>query len=317
MGRAKELAIAYHELAIMLDAGMPMLKSLATVAGSFEGRTGRGFAALEEGVGRGSSVSETMKKHANLFASLDVMLVDAADTSGSLPLAFKMLSEWYDFCGRLKGVIISGLALPFMILHVAAFVGPLPFLLMGRMGIGGYIYQVLTTLAVFYVPAGVIFYIWRVMPSRGAVRRAFDFMVLKIFGAAVRRLALSRYCRAFYMLYKAGVPITQCAQKASGVTGNLVVAELLKGGARSAEAGNLVCEGFSARLPADFLNLWRIGEESGELDKCLKKLADNTSDTAEHLLVEYARWLPRLIYFLVMVLLVMMILRGAAAIGML
>lgn len=316
MSRTKNLAIAYHELAVMLDAGMPVLKSLSTVAGSFEGHVGKSFSALVKEVSAGSGLAETMKKQKHVFAPLDVMLVEAADTSGNLPQAFKMLSQWYDFRNRLNGIIISGLVLPFMILHIAAFVAPLPFLFMGGTTTGGYIIQVLRTLALLYVPLAIILGILHMMPSSGSLRRLFDALVLKILGPAVRQLALSRYCRAFNMLYKAGVPITQCAQKASGVTGNLIIADLLKGGAQSAQAGNLVCEGFSPRLPPDFLNLWRIGEESGELDNCLKKLADNTADTAEHLFVEYARWLPRVIYVLVCVMIVIQILKGAAAIGM-
>jgi type IV pilus assembly protein PilC len=141
-----------------------------------------------------------------------------------------------------------------------------------------------------------------------------DALVLKIpvLGQALRKIAIGRYCWAFYMLYKAGVPIIQCAQQAIDVTGNVVVSDLLKGGAESARAGNMVCEGFSPELPADFLNLWRIGEETGELDSCVKRLADNTSEGAERLFDEFTQWLPRLIYFLICVMLVILILRAAA-----
>jgi type IV pilus assembly protein PilC len=150
----------------------------------------------------------------------------------------------------------------------------------------------------------------------GELRRFMDALVLKIpvLGKALRKIAICRYCWAFYMLYKAGVPITQCAQQAIGVTGNIIVADALKGGAESALAGNMLCEGFSPELPDDFLNLWRIGEETGELDSCVKHLVDNTSEDAERLLGEFVQWLPRLIYFLICVLLVILIIRAAAAV---
>jgi type IV pilus assembly protein PilC len=206
--------------------------------------------------------------------------------------------------------------LPIAVLHIAAFVGPLPFLILGITNGAGYIIQVARILALFYIPTILILVVLHVMPRTVILRSLTDALVLKIpvLGKALRQIAIGRYCWAFYMLYKAGIPITQCAQQATGVTGNVIVAEVLKGGAESARAGNMVCEGFSPELPADFLNLWRVGEETGELDKCVKRLADNISESAELLFGEFFQWLPRLVYFLICVVLVILILRAAAAV---
>lgn len=78
----------------------------------------------------------------------------------------------------------------------------------------------------------------------------------------------------------------------------------------------MVWEGFSRRLPADFLNIWQVSEEAGELDKTTKRLADNTMETGEWLFVEFCRWLVRLIYFLVMIRLAIQVLQmGYATFG--
>ena len=95
------------------------------------------------------------------------------------------------------------------------------------------------------------------------------------------------------MLYKAGVPITECAVKAPELTGNLVISGLFKGCAASAAAGNITCDGFSRRLPLEYLDLWQTGEQIGELDKMVDKIAEIAADRAEHLFTEFARWLPR------------------------
>jgi type IV pilus assembly protein PilC len=255
-----------------------------------------------------------MSKYPNVFATLDVMLVDAADTSGNLSESLKLLSEWYDFSNRLKNRLISGLMLPLVVIHIAALVGPLPYLFMGIINVAGYIIKVAITLALFYIPLSIILATLHLMPNTGTIRRFLDFVVLKIpiLGLAVRQLALSRYCRAFNMLYKAGIPIIQCAQQAPGVTGNVIVADVVKGGAESAQAGNMVWEGFSPKLPADFLNIWRIGEETGELDNSIKRLADNTTENAEQLFSEFVQWLPRIIYWLICAVIVMQILMIAS-----
>jgi len=158
--------------------------------------------------------------------------------------------------------------------------------------------------------------IYRLMPNTGLLRRFLDTLTLRIpvLNQAIRQLALSRYCLTFNLLYQSGIPITQCAQKASSITGNAIMADLLKGGAESAQAGNLVCEGFSRKLPTDFLERWRIGEETGELDKTVQRLADNNSETAEYLFVEFCRWLVRVIYFLICAVMVIKILSLASTI---
>ncbi|NIP53842.1 MAG: hypothetical protein GWN67_16670 [Phycisphaerae bacterium] len=312
----KKLATAYHNLSIMLEAGIQLQQALNTAASGLKGKLQKTFSTVAKDVSAGNGLAETMSKHPNIFAPLDVMLVDATDTSGNLPEAMRLLSQWYDFRTRLKNRLFSGLMLPLAVLHIAAFVGPLPFLFLGEINEAGYIIQLAKILALFYIPTILILTILYVMPTMGILRRFMDALVLKIpvLGKALWKIAICRYCWAFYMLYKAGIPITQSAQQAIDVTGNVIVADELKGGAESARAGNMVCEGFSPELPADFLNLWRIGEETGELDSCVKHLVDNTSEDAERLFGEFAQWLPRLIYFLISVMLVILILRAAAAV---
>ena len=311
---ANKLATAYHNLSIMLEAGIPVQRALNTIAAGLKGELRKTFLNLVKGVSAGNCLAETMSKYPNVFATLDVMLVDAADTSGNLSESLKLLSEWYDFSNRLKNRLISGLMLPLVVIHIAALVGPLPYLFMGVINVAGYIIKVAITLALFYIPLSIILATLHLMPNTGTIRRFLDFVVLKIpiLGLAVRQLALSRYCRAFNMLYKAGIPIIQCAQQAPGVTGNVIVADVVKGGAESAQAGNMVWEGFSPKLPADFLNIWRIGEETGELDNSIKRLADNTTENAEQLFSEFVQWLPRIIYWLICAVIVIQILMIAS-----
>ncbi len=298
---SRKLAVAYYNLSIMLDAGMPVIKALETTTAGATGNLKKAFAALAKGASEGDSLAETMKKFPWTFAPIDIMLVEVAETSGNLPKSFKHLSQWYEFRIKLKHIIISGLMLPLAIFHIAAFIIPLPRLVLGQTSVIGFFLRVLGTLAAFYVPVAVIIAILHLMPNKGQLRKVFDTVILWIpgLGQAIRQLAISRFCRAFNLLYEAGIPITQSVQKATDVTGNCFITDLLKGGAESAKAGKLVYEGFSHKLPADFLNLWQIGEETGELDKTIQRLANNYSDTAEWLFVEFCRWMVRLFYFLI------------------
>ena len=116
------------------------------------------------------------------------------------------------------------------------------------------------------------------------------------------------------MLYKAGIPIAQSASQATELTGNVVIADIFKGGAESVEAGNMAYEGFSRKLQLDYLNIWKTGEDTGELDKMSAKIAEISGDRADLLLTEFAKWLPKLFWFLIIIILAIQILKQAAEI---
>lgn len=294
-------AILYHNLYLMLDAGVPILKSLRTVGSGVKGKRARAFAAISDIVAGGNSLADAMARFPKVFDPLDVLVVEAGETSGNLPEILNDLSDWYNFRDRIKRIIRSGLALPVVIIHIAAFLIPVRFLIMGSMSLPDYFRYAAGTLSLFYVPAAIIWAIVNLTPRTGPLRRLLDRLVIRIplLGRAVRRLALSRYCRTFSMLLKAGVSAGQCAEKSTEVAGNTCIADQLKGAAESARAGNLFSEGFSQELPLDFLDIWRVGEETGNLDDVTQRLARSNSELAQWSFRELSRWVPRIVYFLV------------------
>jgi type II secretory pathway component PulF len=254
-----------------------------------------------------------MAKNPKVFAKLDVMLVRTAEMAGELPNCFKMLSNWYEFRNRITKILLSRLILPFMILHIMVVIVPLPYMVLGNISIAGYMIRIATSLVVLYLLIGIPSVIYHFTPKTGLFRRLLDAFILRIplLGQAVREFSICRYCRGFNMLYKAGMPINECAAKAPEVTGNLIIADIFKGASASISMGNMAYEGFSPKLPLEYLNLWQTGEQSGELDKMVDKIAEISGDRAEHLFVEFSQWFPRLAYALVCVLIIIQIFKLA------
>jgi len=76
-------------------------------------------------------------------------------------------------------------------------------------------------------------------------------------------------------------------------------------------AGNNTSEGFIAeQLPTEFMDLWRVGEESGSMDKVTSKLADITADRAEFWFEIFAKWLPKVVYACVCIMMIIMLFKG-------
>ncbi len=311
-----KFATIYHDFGVLLDAGLPILKSLDIIGEGLQGHMKKTFSDISNSVSQGNSFADSMAEYPRVFARLDIMLVKSAEHSGELPNCFKMLSNWYEFKNRLKGIIISGLILSGLVIHLMVFIVPLPSVALGKTSIIEYLMGIGKILGSIYLLIGISLCVYHSIPNTGLLRRIFDASILRIpiLGLAVRQLSICRYCRGFNMLYKAGVPIAECAAKAPELTGNLVIAELFKGGAASTAAGNMTCNGFSRKLPLDYLNIWQTGEEIGELDKMVDKIAEISGDRADLLFTEFAKWLPRLLYALVCIVLIILILGRAGAI---
>ncbi len=302
----------YHNLSILLDSGLPILRALRTAGSGLRGKVPRILTSMEKSIANGSTLAESMQEHPKTFCAMDILIVEAGETSGRLCESLDMLGKWYEFKSRIRRVILSGLPLPILLIHAVAMVAPLPSVFLGGVGMAGYLGQALAILSLFYIPVGVILAVVYLTPASGPLRSMLDTVVMgiPILGRAVRHLDLSRYCRAFYMLYEAGVPILDCARSATGVVGNSVIRNMLKGGIASVSQGQLMSEGFSEKLPADFINLWQMGEETGDLDKITLKLAQNSAETCEMIFIELAKWMPRLAYFFVSAIIVVMIFKG-------
>jgi len=314
---SSKLAIIYHDLAVLLDAGLPIIKSLDTVSEGLQGHLRKSFSGLSKSVSQGNTFADSMAEYPKVFARLDVMLVKSAELSGELPNCFKMLSNWYEFRNRIKGILISGLILPILIFHIMVFIVPLPSMVLGKISTTEYMMQIAKVLGLLYLLIGITLAVYHSVPNNGIFRRLLDALILRIpiLGQAVRQLSICRYCRGFNMLYKAGVPIKDCAAQATELTGNLIIADIFQGGAASIAAGNMAYKGFSNRLPLDYLNIWQTGEQIGELDKMVDKIAEIAGDRAELLFTEFARWLPRLLYALVAVVLIIQIFKMAGSIS--
>jgi type IV pilus assembly protein PilC len=273
------------------------------------GNVARSMAGVSSDMERGCLIGEAVKRRPDVFPPLDVMVIEVADGAGSLPEGLRMLAQWYDLMARIKHTVISGMALPIVVLNIAAFVYPVPLFLLSGLTPAGYVWQVFTTLMAFYVPVAVIVAIIKLSGSRSAARRVIDEVAIRIpvLGGALRDMALSRYCLAFSMMSKAGVSVVTVAQSAAELTGNTVIGDRLAGGVAAARAGNLLSEGFSPKLPMDFLEMWRIGEETGDTDDITARMAQRYEESADRKFTELARWMPKIFYFFVCLMIIRMI----------
>jgi type IV pilus assembly protein PilC len=293
----------------MLDAGVPIMRSFDIVIEGRHGHFKQVLSQVRDSVSKGSSLTESMAKHRHVFPTLDRMLVEAAEHSGSLGESFKMLSEWHEFVQRIVVRMLTGLIYPFLILHAAAFVFPLPQLIFGSITLGQYLRFVLFVVIWIYLLVLIIaIRVYRPETTR-LLRLPVDYLALRIpvLGGGVYHLCISRYAKAFAMLYKAGVPIAESVERATQAVGNEAIARLFRGSISTVRSGGMAWEGLSPRLPGEYRHLWQIGEEAGELDKTVDKIAQISADRSDLHFRAFARGFPIVVYFIIMGVLAFMI----------
>ena len=309
MSSKTRLAQAYYDLSVMIDAGVPILRSLDIVIEGRQGYLKRVLTQIRASISKGSDLAAALAEHRNVFPVLDRMLIEAAETSGAMGASFKMLSEWHEFVHRITRRLIIGLIYPFLILHIAAFVFPLPSFILDGMTLEGYLLKAARILMFLYIPTAIVIVCLRLRERVPALGVPLDIIALRIpvLGQAVYHMSVCRYAKAFAMMYAAGVPIAEVTERATRATGNAVVARLFAGGAESVRAGGLAWEGYSRRLPPQYLHLFEIGEETGELDKTADKIAEIAGDRADLFFTAFARWLPVVVYVIIAAVLIYMI----------
>jgi type II secretory pathway component PulF len=301
----------YDNLSTLIDAGVPIGRALKTV--QKRGRIGKVFRQIEEEVARATSLAEAVEARQHYFDPLDVALIRVGEDSGQIAEVFQMLGEWYSFRQRLNRTIRSGLVLPFVMINALALLAPVPGFALGGWDVGAYIRNIISILALFYIPGLIILGILYLTPQRGLLRGVLDAFVLRIpvLGAAVRDMALSRYCKIFGITLKAGLPIFRASELAVDAAKNAVIRRAVQGGADAVKRGDAMSTGFSRRrLPADFIAVWEVGEETGDLDESALRLGRIYGENAERGFQSTAAWVPRIVYFIVMLVMVYFILKG-------
>lgn len=296
----------YYNLSTMLNSGVPIFRAISLAGGSVPGRCRRIARQMEQDVREGMTIAESMDRHPRFFDPMDVEIVRAGEESGELSEIFSELSRWREFTQGLRRTFLMGLILPFFLLHGACIGFPLIFFIrsvfLEQTDIAGFIRNMVLCLLVYYLAIGVITGIFFLTPRRGPLRRMLDVIVygIPILGKAVRDLSLSRYAKTFAMLYGAGVPVIKASRQATASCGNWCMYNKLKGSAESAQMGESMSLGFSRTLDPEFRDVWAIGEESGDLDKCSERLGNMYAERAERKFKMLARGVPFAIYLLML-----------------
>ncbi|MHC4712821.1 MAG: type II secretion system F family protein [Planctomycetota bacterium] len=294
--RNKQLTTFTRQLSTLQDAGLPIVRSIKILEGQMKpGVLKNSLIDITEDIEGGSTLSEAMGKHPRAFDRLYVNMVKAGETGGVLDTILQRLADFREKSQRLKRKVITALVYPVAVISFATAI--LSFIMIKIIPQFKEIFESmdvdmpeLTLKLIAFsdfmvndwpillaIPIG-LFIVYKIIRIPRIGRLITDWMKMKIpiFGTILSKSVISRFARTLGTLIASGVPILEALNIVRDTAGNEVVARAIGKVHDSIREGESIAEPLRASRVCDemVVNMVDVGEETGDLDRMLIKVAE-------------------------------------------
>lgn len=294
--KLKDLSIFARLLSTMINAGLPILRSLRIIVKQTENpHLAEVLQEVAKMVEEGYSLSYAMGQHPKVFDALIVSLIKSGEESGSLDIVLDRIAHDMEREMEIRQNVQAGIRYPVIILSAAFIIValvmwlvvpqfveifhsmnadmPAPTQLLIRIS------DVFRHGMPFLIAAIIIFvFAARYASNFPAWNRFLDAVRLRlpVFGFLLRRIALSRFARTFAILLKSGVPIIKSLTVVEDTVGNAVIANAVSKAKTSIKEGERISYPLeeTGEFPPMVIDMIAVGEETGALDDMLQKISD-------------------------------------------
>jgi type IV pilus assembly protein PilC len=307
LGRAsnKTKTLFTRQLSTLQDAGLPIVRSIKILEGQQKpGGLKNALIDVTDDVESGSSFSEALAKHPKIFDRLYVNMVRAGEAGGVLDTILRRLADFMEKAEHLKKKVVGAMIYPIAVVTIA--VGIVTFIMLKIIPKFAKIFLdmgvALPPLTVFLIDTAewigqwwpvvlispiVFFIILKIIRLFKIGNFILDMVLLKLplFGAIISKSAIARFARTLGTLITSGVPILEAINITRETSGNMVIARALGRIHDSIREGETIAEPLRESKVCDdmVVNMVDVGEETGELDRMLIKVADVYDEDVDNL----------------------------------
>jgi type IV pilus assembly protein PilC len=324
--KGKTLMIFTRQLATLIDAGLPLLRSLTVLAKQERDPVLKEtIAQIADSVQGGSTFSDSLTVHPKVFNKLYVNMVKAGELGGVLELVLIRLAEFQEKAQKIKNKVVSAMFYPIIVLMIAIIImafllvfivprfeaifadmlggKPLPALTQFVIGLSNLVKDNFILLIVGAVVAFVAYKLIARTPKGSA---ALDAIKLKapLFGDLTRKSSISRFSRTLGTLVTSGVPILQALIITRETAGNQVISDAISKVHDAVKEGESIVTPLDASgvFPPMVISMIDVGEETGQLPEMLLKIAEVYDDEVDNAVAGLTSLLePIMIVFLAVV----------------
>ncbi|UCG57861.1 MAG: type II secretion system F family protein [Phycisphaerales bacterium] len=295
-----------RQLSTLQDAGLPILRSLRILqeqqkAGTFK----RVIGYVADDIEGGATLSEAMGRYPRCFDRLFVNMVAAGEAGGVLDLILARVADFKEKALKLKGRVKSAMVYPAVVLTAAFLIllglmkyvipsfktvleemveGELNKVTQTVLGISSWIAYQYGWAVMLAIPFGIIV-VLKVARQFRPGRLVLDTVKLKlpVVGQLTSKVSVTRWTRTLGTLISAGVPILDAINVTRETAGNEVYANMLGNVHNSIRQGDTFASPLRQSKTVDLIvsNMVAVGEETGDLDKMLLKVADNYDEQVD------------------------------------
>ncbi len=292
------------QLSTLSEAGIPMVKALTIL----EGQTRSGpfkdvLAELAEDVSGGAPLSEAMGKHDRCFDHLFTAMVRAGEMGGILDQILQRIASFREKAAEIRGKVVNAMIYPVILSLVAVGVVSAVIVIvipefdeifrtfgtdiprMTQFLLDASYYATTYWYLMFGLPIVLVLLHVMLMTRNENYRRRIHALILRIpfIGPLTRASLISRFSRTFGTLVQAGVPHLDALSIVRDATSNLVLADGVEHIRRTVREGEGIARPMGETGLFDDLvtNMVDVGEETGELDNMLLKVADSYEKTVD------------------------------------
>lgn len=294
--KPRDFAVMVRQLATLLKAGVVITDALQILSKQSESKALRNaLATMVSRVQSGAQLSQAAAEHPKIFPPVFINMLRAGEVSGNLEDILERLAQFHEREYYTRQKVRSALTYPVVVgiiaitvtvfllvrvipTFVTLFEGyhvelPLPT----RIVIGvsnALVHGWYAWLALLVLLIGG--YQWAVRQPRGRYLRDWLWMKVPVFGSLTQKSVIARMSRTLATLFSSGVPILQALRLVADVVDNAVVRRVLQECAERLTGGQSLAEPFSDHrvFPPLVGHMIRVGEDTGQLDGMLSKLAD-------------------------------------------
>lgn len=293
---ADDIHALTRQLATLLNAGIPLVGALdALMEQTTSPPLKRIIAQVKESVNEGNSLTASLSKHPKLFSNIYINMVRAGEASGSLDVVLDRLADFGEHQQALKGRFQAALVYPLFMAIVGSGVlfFLLSFVVPNLTRIFTEMKQVLplpTTILIWF--SGFMrLYWWTIVAIIVAIivgikeaikkpkgRYIWDTLKLRspVIGQINRKIALSRFGRTLGSLLQSSVPLITSLQIVRNIVNNVLIGDVIEEAIEDIQAGKSLNIALSKSVwfPPVFRQMISVGEQSGDLEGMLHKIAD-------------------------------------------
>lgn len=280
----KDLALFYRQAAAMINAGVPVQRTLTTIEEqTASGTLRRMLHRFSQHVLAGGMLSEVMSQYPHIFSELQVEFIASGEQTGGLGDMMIRLADYLEQDYALRQMVKKETLYPKFVL-VMTFLLPNLFIIIVS-GMQAYIQEAVMPLVYLVACALGLWAAFRYAMRSMAFRFVVDTIksYIPYFGLTVRMLAIGKFCRALAALYSAGVLLPTGMEISARVAGNQYIATLIMRAVAAIKSGLSIADSFRASgvFPPMFISMVGTGEQTGSIDEMLHKVADFYEDEAK------------------------------------